>query len=282
MLTERSARIREARKLTRRPGREKAGRFLAEGPQAVREALAEATGSRPGLVVELFAGETAAARHADLVGTALDLDVPVSHATDAAMAALSDTVTPQGLVAVCRSLTVPAVGALAGARLVALLAEVRDPGNVGTVIRCADAAGADAVVLTTGSVDPHSGKAVRASAGSLFHLPVAADISPDEAVETARAAGLTVLAADGTAEIDLVDAGRAGLLERPTAWLFGNEAWGLPEGLCQRADETVRVPIYGRAESLNLATAAAVCLYASATAMIGSTGHLARPPDAEP
>lgn len=282
MLTQRSDRIRDAHKLTRRRGRDKTGRFLAEGPQAVREVLAEAAGPRPGLVIELFAREDAAVRHADLVGTALDIGIPVSHATDAAMALLSDTVTPQGLVALCRSLTVPAAEALAGGRLVVLLAEVRDPGNAGTVIRCADAAGADAVVLTTGSVDPHSGKVVRASAGSLFHLPIAAEIPPAEAVTTARQAGLTVLAADGSAETDLVAAARDGLLDRPTAWLFGNEAWGLPDELRRLADEAVRVPIYGRAESLNLATAAAVCLYSSATALISMDGHRARPPTAEP
>lgn len=270
MLTERSARVREAHKLTRRHGRDKAEQFLAEGPQVVREALAEAAGARPGLVAELFTGEQAAVRHADLIGRAIDLGIPVSHATDAAMARLTDTVTPQGVVAVCRAITVPAVEAVAGSRLVALLAEVRDPGNAGTVIRCADAAGADGVVLTAGSVDPHSGKCVRASAGSVFHLPVVADIGPAAVVELARTAGLTVLAADGSGDVDLVVAGRTGLLDRPTAWLFGNEARGLPAELRELADEVIRVPIYGRAESLNLATAAAVCLYASATAMARS------------
>ena len=282
MLTERSARVRDAQKLTRRHGRDKVGRFLAEGPQAVREALAESSGPRPGLVIEVFAGEQAAVRHADLIGAALDLGIAVSHATDAAMATLSETVTPQGLVAVCRSLSIPPTEALATARLAVLLAEVRDPGNAGTVIRCADAAGADAVVLTSGSVDAHSGKAVRASAGSVFHLPIAADIPPVEAVRLAGAAGLTVLAADGAAEMDLVDAARRGLLEQPTAWLFGNEAWGLPDELRRLADERVRVPIYGRAESLNLATAAAICLYASATAMIAADGRRARTSAAEP
>lgn len=273
MMTERSTRVRDAHKLTRRRWRDRAGRFLAEGPQAVREALAEAAGPRPGLVIELFASENAAARHADLTDRAIELGVPVHRATDAAMALLSDTVTPQGLVAVCASLTVPVTEALAGARLVALLAEVRDPGNAGTVIRCADAAGADAVILTTGSVDPHSGKAVRASAGSVFHVPIAADVPPAEAIYQARATGLTVLAADGTAATDLVDAAKAGMLRRPTAWLFGNEARGLPAEVRGLADEAVRVPVYGRAESLNLATAAAVCLYASATAMIGFGGY---------
>nr|WP_246220948.1 RNA methyltransferase [Phytoactinopolyspora mesophila] len=150
--------------------------------------------------------------------------------------------------------------------LVAVLVEAQDPGNAGTVIRCADAAGAAAVVLTSGSVDPQSGKAVRASAGSLFHLPVVTGATAAVVIDRLRDGGYTVLAADGTGVQDLDDAEAAGLLSRPTAWLFGNEARGLSDDVLELADHVVRVPIYGQAESLNLATAAAVCLYASARA----------------
>ncbi len=139
---------------------------------------------------------------------------------------------------------------------------MRDPGNAGTVIRCADAAGADGVVLAGDSVDAYNPKTVRASVGSLFHVPFAVERDPAAAVRAARAAGLTVLAADGGGEVDLFQADD--LLARPTAWLFGNEAWGLPAELAELADARVRIPIHGRAESLNLATAAALCLYASA------------------
>ena len=179
---------------------------------------------------------------------------------------LADTVTPQGIVAVCRSLDVPLETAVTGARLVAVCADVRDPGNAGTVIRCADAAGADAVVLAGHSVDAYNPKTVRATVGSLFHLPLALAGAPAAAVAGLRAAGLTVLAADGAGEVDLDDAVDDGLLTGPTAWLFGNEAWGLPAQLAALADHRVRIPIHGRAESLNLSTAAAVCLYASARA----------------
>jgi RNA methyltransferase, TrmH family len=132
------------------------------------------------------------------------------------------------------------------------------------VIRCADAAGADAVVLAGDSVDPHGGKCVRATAGSLFHLPIVSGIDVAEGVNALRERDLTLLAADGAGSIDLDEAGDAGLLAAPTAWLFGNEAHGLPDVAVQLADRIVRVPIHGRAESLNLGTAAAVCLYASA------------------
>ncbi|GAA1935822.1 hypothetical protein GCM10009716_48570 [Streptomyces sodiiphilus] len=188
-------------------------------------------------------------------------------AADDVVAGLSGTVTPQGLVGVCRFLDRPLEEILAARpRLVAVLAHVRDPGNAGTVLRCADAAGADAVLLTDASVDLYNPKAVRASAGSLFHLPVAVGVPVEEAVRGLAAAGVRVLAADGAGRRDLdgeLDAGRMGA---PTAWIFGNEAWGLPEATRELADAVVRVPLHGRAESLNLATAAAVCLYASARA----------------
>lgn len=219
-------------------------------------------------MLELFATRDALTRHGDLGAAAGEAGVPVHQASGEVMAALAQTVTPQGVVAVCARLDVPLGPVLdAGPRLVAVLAHARDPGNAGTVIRTADAAGADAVVLTGDSVDPYNGKCVRATAGSLFHLPlvVGRDVAdPHDGLPALRAAGLSVLAADGHAELDLDAAADAGLLAGPTAWVFGNEAWGLPESTRALADHVVRVPIHGRAESLNLATAAAVCLYASA------------------
>jgi TrmH family RNA methyltransferase len=191
------------------------------------------------------------------------------------MSELAQTVTPQGLLAVCDFVDVPlsAVTA-AGPRLIALLANVRDPGNAGTVLRTADAAGADAVVFADASVDPYNGKCVRASAGSLFHLPVVAGSRLPETIGALRDAGLRVIAADGRASVTLDDPAIRQTLARPTAWLFGNEAWGLPAELLELADESVAVPIYGRAESLNLAAAAAVCLYASSAALRAVGGLL--------
>jgi RNA methyltransferase, TrmH family len=252
LFTPRTPRVVAARRLHRRRDRDAARRFLAEGPQAVREALAV-----PGVVREVFASPAGLSRHADLVAAARDTGVPVSPVSDEALAALAETVTPQGVVAVCDHLDRPLPP---GARLVAVLADVRDPGNAGTILRTADAAGADAVVFAGDSVDPYNGKCVRASAGSLFHVAVVREEDPVAAV---RAAGLTVLAATGYGDTDLYDAP----LARPTAWLFGSEAHGLPPDLLAAADARVRVPIHGRAESLNLAAAAAVCLYASARAL---------------
>jgi TrmH family RNA methyltransferase len=185
------------------------------------------------------------------------------------LAHLSDTVNPQGLVAVCRIPTV-ALGDVFGGQvaLVAILAQVRDPGNAGTVIRVADAAGASGVVLTSASVDAYNPKTVRSSAGSLFHLPVATGVSIETAVQTARDGGLRVLGADGASTTRLDQLGHT-TRAAPTAWVFGNEAWGLPDPVRNLCDEVVAIPLYGRAESLNLSTAAAVCLYATALAQHG-------------
>ena len=190
------------------------------------------------------------------------------------MSELAQTVTPQGLLAICDFVDVP-LSDLDNSkmRLVALLANVRDPGNAGTVLRTADAAGADAVVFADASVDPYNGKCVRASAGSLFHLPVVAGTRLPETVAALRAAGLRIVAADGRAGVTLDDPAARAALASPTAWLFGNEAWGLPPELLALADQSVAVPIYGRAESLNLAAAAAVCMYASAGAQRSAAGE---------
>jgi TrmH family RNA methyltransferase len=205
--------------------------------------------------------------HPALHATAVRVGVPWQLVDEAALASLTDTVRSQGLVAVCRFVDVAFADLLyPPPALLALCADVRDPGNAGTVIRCADAAGAAGVVLTGSSVDPYNGKAVRASAGSLFHLPVALERGTADVVRGLQRCGVVVLAADGDGEVDLDDATDGGLLAASTAWLFGNEAWGLPADVAALADHRVRIPIHGRAESLNLATAAAVCLYASARA----------------
>lgn len=270
----RSPRAAVARRLARRSFRGKERRFLAEGPQAVREAIVHRSQGASGLV-ELFATTEAAERHGELVASARAAGARVHLATDEVVADISQTVTPQGLIGVCRFLDRPLEEVVAARpRLVAVLAHVRDPGNAGTVLRCADAAGADAVILSDASVDVYNPKAVRASVGSLFHLPVVVGVPVDKVVSELGGAGVRVLAADGNGEHDLDSELDAGTMAGPTAWVFGNEAWGLPEETLALTDAAVRVPIHGRAESLNLATAAAVCLYASARAQRAQAGGL--------
>ena len=251
-----------ARRLAKRAFRIRDRRFLAEGPQALREALATQA-----CVRQVFVTAGAAARHGDLLVAATAAGVPVQRVSGEIMAMIAATVTPQGIVAVCDLLDAELASVLdRRPSLVTVLAHVRDPGNAGTVIRASDAAGADAVILTDASVDVYNGKCVRATAGSLFHLPVVGGVPVAPLVDSLHRAGLQILAADGAGPSDLDDAIDDGLLRRPTAWLFGNEAWGLPEDVRSLADHVIRVPIHGRAESLNLATAASVCLYASARA----------------
>jgi RNA methyltransferase, TrmH family len=239
-------------KLHRHVGRRRAERFLAEGPNLVEAAL------RRELVVEVFVTEAASIRFSSMLG-----DVPAHVVTERAAKALSDTVTPVGLIAVCDVPSTNLADVLAGSpRLIAVAAEISEPGNAGTLIRIADAMGADAVVLAGHSVDPYNGKCLRASAGSIFAIPVVSETDAGGAVSALADAGLRVLATtvDGATSLD--DAELAG----PTAWLFGPESHGLPAELAAMATERVRIPMAGGAESLNVAAAAAICLYQSARA----------------
>ncbi|MCS6579638.1 TrmH family RNA methyltransferase [Curtobacterium poinsettiae] len=273
----RAGRVKAVAALAKKDVRAGTGLFLLEGPQAVREALEYA----PELLRELYVTPTAAARYG------LD-DAPVDtwFVTEQVLDAMADTVTPQGVVAVCQQFPTSvkdvfpdraAAAADAEARdasdeqaalpgLVAILEEVRDPGNAGTIIRAADAAGADAVVLTGRSVDPYNPKVVRSTTGSLFHVPVSVGVTLADTIERAKALGYTVLAADVSGD-DLPVVRAEGMLDGPTAWVFGNEARGLTADDLALVDRAVKVPIYGQAESMNLATAASVCLYESAFAL---------------
>ena len=281
MSNPRADRVRDVAKLAGRPARLKRGQFLAEGPQAVREALRlhqqRVADGQPGVVTEVFASESCLDRHPEF--EELSQGVNARLATDEVLAAMADTVNPQGIIAVCRFVDVALQEVLdAGPRLIAVLCQVRDPGNAGTVLRAADSAGADAVILTASSVDIYNPKAVRSTAGSLFHLPVVLGADVDELAAACRARGIGVLAADGygTLNLDTLQDENARrrltgegpeseyALEQATAWLFGNEAQGLSEEELALADHRVAVPVYGSAESLNLGTAATVCLYASA------------------
>jgi TrmH family RNA methyltransferase len=242
-----------AAKLLRHVGRKRTGLFLAEGANMVEAALAR------GLVTEVYATESAAARFEQLLGSA-----PIHLVTEKAAKSLSDTVTPVGLVAVCSTPTPSLDDVLADSpRLVAVAVETSEPGNAGTLIRLADAMGADAVVLAGHSVDPYNGKCLRASAGSIFAVPVLEMADAAALIEALRVAGLRVLATTIDGELSLDDAD----LSMPTAWLFGAEAHGLAPEVAALADARVRIPMPGSAESLNVAAAAAICLYQSSRAL---------------
>ncbi|WP_018024749.1 TrmH family RNA methyltransferase [Corynebacterium ulceribovis] len=265
VFTERTPRIVAAGKLHRAAQRRKVGLFLTEGFNSVEAAL------QTGIAQEVFVTESARERFFSLLD-ATTTDVSVID--DRAAKTLADTVTSTGLFAVCRSNLVSYTAAISSASektpLVAVPVETAEPGNAGTVIRVADAVGAGAVVFAGETVDPLSGKVVRASAGSSFHIPVAREANILAVIEELREQDFQILATAADGEIDLAEAANAGadgVLGQPTAWLFGNEAHGLPQELQNEADLRVRIPIRGRAESLNLATAASICLWESAKAL---------------
>ncbi|EMY35958.1 rRNA methyltransferase, SpoU class [Arthrobacter crystallopoietes BAB-32] len=281
--------MKDVAKLAGRPARLKRRQFLAEGPQAVREALlahrAAIDEGLPPVVAEVFATEVCLERYPEFPDLASGL--PLRLASDDVIAAMADTVSPQGIVAVCHFVDRTLDNVLAaGPRLLAVMVRVQDPGNAGTVLRAADSAGADAVILTSSSVDIYNPKAVRSTVGSLFHLPVVTGVDFEVLIQRLQARGIVLLAADGYGDIDLdrlqdesalrrlgnqeVGSGspeRTGpALEAATAWLFGNEGQGLSDAELASAQYRVAVPLYGQAESLNVGTAATVCLYASARA----------------
>ncbi|MFH5822612.1 TrmH family RNA methyltransferase [Georgenia sp. AZ-5] len=297
----RSERVRRVAGLSRRSARSRHGQFLVEGPQGVREAVRHAAAQ----VRDVYLTPAAGRRYPEIAGEARAAGLYVHTGTAEVLAAMSADA--QGVLAVLDSAGSTTSATLAdladlrggaGPRLVAVLAQANDPGNAGTVIRAADAAGADAVVLAAGSVEVLNPKVVRSTAGSLFHLPVVSGPALEETLAALRAAAArpAVLAADGSGEWDLDElqdrahTGALGALTgwddelaatslvapdlaAPTVWLFGNEAHGLDDAQRRACDAVVRVPVHGRAESLNLAMAATLCLYASARAQRRQTGR---------
>ncbi|MBC3186898.1 RNA methyltransferase [Corynebacterium sp. zg-331] len=264
--TERTPRIVAAAKLHRPAARRKVRAFLVEGENAVEAAVT--TGS----ATDVYVTERAAHRCAEIVKSAQYLNVYVHPISDKAARSLTDMVTPTGIFAVCSPVLWPMRRALASSpRLVSVPVATADPGNAGTLIRVSDAVGADAVVFAGETVDPQGAKVVRASAGSLFHLPVVREPMVEAVLDSLRDRGLQILATAADGEVDLDHA--EDLLAAPTAWLFGNEAHGLGKELLAQADHRVRIPLRGRAESLNLATAASICLYESARAQARAAGY---------
>ena len=258
-----SERVKGVARLQQKDARFETGLFLLEGPQGLKE-----LSKQPQLAQEVFATTAALDRYEELFDAFYDADVPITEVSELVMDKLSDTKTPQGVIAVVSQLDVTLDELLAtGPQLIAILDQARDPGNGGTVLRAADAAGADAVIFTTDSVDLYNPKLVRSTAGSIMHVPCVIEQDPRELVAALKAAGIQVFAASAGGRLITQLTGQ---LSKPTAWIFGNEAHGVSPEMLELADEIVALPIFGEAESLNLATAASVCLYASAFEMQGN------------
>ncbi len=264
-------RIRRVAELADRKGRKRSGRFMVEGPQSVRELLSCCPDIVQDLYVEVRSAEPDAAflnpTVAQMAGKAMQAGAYVHKVTHQVMQQMSTDA--QGVLAVVgmqEFLDSMAIAETFGGKtMVAAFWQVRDPGNAGTVIRSADAAGCDGVVLVDDCVDIFNPKVIRSSAGSLFHLPILA-MGTDEFFSWCESRGLCIYAADvyGTDSrppellTDLIASPDS--LTQAKAVIFGNEARGLTQEVLERTDRIVSIPIYGKAESLNLGTSAAVML----------------------
>jgi len=248
----RNPRVKELAALARRRDRRAQGRHLIDAPNAIESALAA------GFVQEILG--TAEGLAGLLTRVVVAPDVPITQVSGHVLERLSDVRTSQGVVAVATSQT-SELDALVGRDLLVVLDAVADPGNAGTIVRTADAAGAVGVVLTEGSVDVFGPKAVRAAAGSTYHLPLVADVSIDTVVARCRAAGQPIYGLAGSGSLTIDDLERR---QPPVALVLGNEAHGLSTDHGQLLDGLVSIPIHGRAESFNVAAAAAIAIYLTA------------------
>ena len=237
-------------KKNRRPD----GKFFIEGLHIVAEAL------RAGMLERVIYSESAlkTAEGKDLVGRLISSDIPIEEASEKVIRSLSDVETPQGIAASARP-KVSDIGSLFedDNPLIVVACGIQDPGNLGTIIRTADAAGASGAVITSGSVDPYNDKAVRASAGSIFHLNTVRFDDIIGLVSALKRRGVRVISTYPGAEKIYYDAD----FRKPTAVILGNEAQGLPADIEKLSDETVSIPIIGGAESLNAAVSGAVIIY---------------------
>ncbi|GGH88243.1 TrmH family RNA methyltransferase [Pullulanibacillus pueri] len=233
--------FKEWRKLLKRRGREKAGFYLIEGPHLVEEALKD-----PDVVQELLLNGDQ-----DVVFELYD-DIAVYQLETDLFKELSTTENPQGMIAVCKMKSIEAPKEV---KRVLLLDAVQDPGNLGTLIRTADAAGLDAVYLGDGCVDQYNEKTLRSAQGSHFHLPVIR-LNLFEAIVQLKAQAIPIYGTSltGTELSSDLRQSRFGLL-------VGNEANGVHPDLLDQTDFSIKIPIYGQAESLNVAVAAGILMY---------------------
>jgi TrmH family RNA methyltransferase len=251
-LTFTSARVKRLRQLIERSTmRAREGAFVVEGPTLVADALDAG--------VELECLFVAPGATAPVVDRAAGAGVEVFELAPGVLERVATTVTPQPVLAIARTLDVD-LGELAGAALILVCVDVRDPGNLGTVLRSAEASGVGGIICCEGSVDVYNPKCVRASAGSLFHTRVVARGEPVKVLGTLGGWGLQRLGtrATGGSPYYRVD------LTVPTALVLGNEAHGLSPSLENTLDGWVSVPMQGRADSLNVGMAAAVLCFEAA------------------
>ena len=259
-LTIRSTKVSNALELLNKRDRELRSEFLVEGAHGVEEVIVA------NLAKQIFVTKEFALANNVLMSKAANARISIFETDPIAIEKLSETLSPQGIVAVAAYVAKDLEKEdLSTANFVVVLSNVREPGNAGSIIRVADAAGADLVIFAGTCVDPHNGKVVRSSAGSIFNVKVR---QADDVAETLRALTQTnhnIYIADGNAQMSWSDID----LKNPVAWVLGNEAWGVSNEDAP-VGQRVAIPIYGKAESLNVATAAALCLYETAKSRAGN------------
>lgn len=239
--------------------RDSEGTFVVEGIQAVREAISPKLNEGLSLKT-IFVTEVGLKKLYSYIDQQAFEGLKIIEVSDQVMNAMADSQTPQGILALCstKSLKLDELWKLEPKKI-AFFWQIQDPGNAGTVIRTADACGFDAVIFSEESVDIFNPKTVRASVGSLWHIPVISNVRIDEFIDIclSRNANLYALSVNGSQTFDYEFVAKS--IKDPSIWIFGNEARGLPE-LPQQV-KTVSIPMKGFAESLNVASAAAIVLH---------------------
>lgn len=243
--------VKAAAELKQKKYRQQRGEFLAEGLRTVEEAVAFKAAQ------QIFYTATEDERTLQLLEQAAYMQLKLTCVSEAVMKKIADTETPQGIIAVCRMQEQPLEQLLASGKLLLVLDRVGDPGNIGTMLRTADAAGVGGIILLKGTADIYAPKTVRSSMGSLFHVPVLSGVAEQEFIANAKKAGyqLLVTALDGADNLYQAD------LKGRLAFVMGNEAGGVSASLLQQADKRVFIPMRGKAESLNVAMAAGIVMF---------------------
>ena len=243
--------VKAAAELKQKKYRTQNGLYLAEGLRTAVEAVAYKA------VETLFYVATDDDRTMRLLEDAAMQNIKLVCVNENVMKKIADTETPQGIIAVCKMRQSKLETLLASGKMLLVLDRVGDPGNIGTMLRTADAAGIGGLVLLKGCADIYAPKTVRSSMGSLFHIPVLSGVSEQEFVSAAKKAGydLLVTCLDGADNLYKAD------LSGRIAFVMGNEAGGVSETLLEKADKRVYIPMAGRAESLNVAMAAGIVMF---------------------
>lgn len=247
--------IKYIKSLQQKKYRDESGSFLIEGEKLILEALEYKACISMVLFSQSF---ISAGRHDEIAAALLNGNIPFYYAEDKVFREACETDSPQGVIAVTGKLEYSLEDYLDRAELcIVILNELRDPGNVGTIIRTADACGLDAVLLSRGSVDLYNGKTIRSTMGSLFHIPVFQNVDTFETLKLLKKRGIVTIGADPHSDVDCIGFPYF----NKTAIIIGNESQGLDITAKTAFDHNVRIPMPGRAESLNAGIAASIMMY---------------------